>query len=72
MNYNERPQKFLKWTICLFFSGCWQCDAIGRSQNASPFLHHKENALCYGNSYKKCASLSHQCFFFTHASFHAV
>jgi len=26
--------------------------------NALPFLHHKEKAPCYGNSGKKCASLT--------------
>jgi len=29
-------------TFCLYFSGCWQCNALGRSQSASPFLHKKE------------------------------
>jgi len=39
--------------FCLSFSGCWWCSAHGRSQNALPFQHHKENAPCYGNSPKK-------------------
>jgi len=32
-------------TLCLSFSGCWWCRANGCSQNASRFLHRKENAL---------------------------
>ena len=39
-------------------SGCWRCNAIGRSQTALPLLHHKENAPSYDNSDKKCASLA--------------
>jgi len=67
-NFNRRE----KWTFCLFFSGCWWCNAIGRSKNALSFLHHKENALRYDNSHKNSASLAQQCFYFTHASFHIV
>jgi len=40
------------------FLGCYRCNANGCSQNTLPFLHHKENAPCYGNSRKKCASLA--------------
>jgi len=40
------------------FLGCYRCNANGCSQNTSPFLHHKENAPCYGNSRKKWASLT--------------
>ena len=29
--------------------------ANGRTQNALPFLRHKENAQCYGNSCKQCS-----------------
>ena len=29
--------------FCWFFSGCWRCNANGRSRNALLFLHHKEN-----------------------------
>jgi len=39
-----------KSTFCLSLSGCWRCNANRRTQNASPFLHHKKNAQCYGNS----------------------
>jgi len=45
--------------FCLSFLGCWRCNANGRSQNALTFLHHKENAPCYGNSNKK--ALRWQC-----------
>jgi len=38
--------------FCLSVSGCWRCNANWRTQNASPFLHHKETAQCYGNSCK--------------------
>ena len=41
-----------------FFSGCWRCNANRRSRNALFFLHLNENALCYDNSHKNCASLS--------------
>jgi len=40
-------------TFCLSFSGCWLCNAGGRTHNALPFLHHKENARCYSNSCKQ-------------------
>ena len=30
-------------TLCLSFSGCWRCNAIGRSQNALPFPNHKKH-----------------------------
>jgi len=33
-----------KSTFCLFFSGCWCCNANGRSQNDLPFLHHTGNS----------------------------
>jgi len=26
--------------FCLSFSGCWRCNANGRSRNALPFLPH--------------------------------
>jgi len=45
-------------TFCLSFSSCRRCNANGRSQNALPFLHHKENPSCYGNNHKKCTSLA--------------
>jgi len=38
-----RPQKFFQGTMskfCLSFTGCWQCNANGRSQNALPFVPH--------------------------------
>jgi len=42
-------QKFVHWsaksTFCLAISCCWRYNANGRSHNASPFLHHKENDL---------------------------
>ena len=44
-------------TYCLSFSGCWRCDANGRSKLALAFLHHKENYPWYKNSPKNCASL---------------
>jgi len=54
ISVHGRPQKFFqggaKSTFCLSFSGCWRCSAHGRSQNALPFQHHKENAPCYGSS----------------------
>jgi len=34
------------------FSDCCRCNANGRSQNALPFLHHKEKAQCYRRSHK--------------------
>jgi len=43
-----------KSTFWLSFSGCWRCNANGRTRNASPFLHHKENVQCYGNSCIQC------------------
>jgi len=46
----ESFQGGAKSTFCLSFSGSWRCNANRRTQNASPFLHHKENAQCYGNS----------------------
>jgi len=53
-----RPQKFFrdgaKSTFRLSFSACWRCNANGLAQNASPFLHHKENAQYYGNSCIQC------------------
>ena len=45
-------------TFCLSFSGCWRRNANRRSQDALPFLHHKENAPCYGRSPKWSASLA--------------
>ena len=53
--------------FCLSLSGCWRCDANGCSQNALSFLYHQENAPCYGNSHKNCASFAQQCFVFTDA-----
>jgi len=43
-----------------------RCNANGRSPNPCPF-YHKENAQCYGNIHKNCASLAamplfHSCF----------
>ena len=70
-----RPQKFFqgraKSTFCLFFLDCWRCNANGRSQNALPFQHHKENDPCYGNSPTNVLRWQ-QCFFFIRASFHTV
>jgi len=43
-----------KSTFCSTFSGCWRCNANGRTQSASPLLHHKENVQCCGNSYIQC------------------
>jgi len=40
------------------FLGCYRCNANGCSQNTLPFIHHKENAACYGNSRKKYTSLA--------------
>jgi len=51
-----------KVDILLTSSGCWGCNPNGRSQNASPFQHHKENVPCYGNSPKNALRLQ-QCFF---------
>ena len=42
----------------LSFSSCWRCNVNERSQNALPFLHRNKNAPRYGNSHKKCASLT--------------
>jgi len=54
-----RPQKFFQggamFTFCLSFSGFWRCSANRCSQNVLPFLHHKENAQCYGNGCKQCS-----------------
>ena len=40
-----RPQKFFqgraKSKFCISL-GCWRCNAYGRTQNSSLFLHHKE------------------------------
>jgi len=38
--------------LCLYFASLWRCNANLLSQNALPFLHHKEDALCYGNKRK--------------------
>jgi len=39
-------RNFSRWvaksTFCLSSSGCWRCNANGRAQTASLFLHHKE------------------------------
>jgi len=43
-----------KSTFRLSFSACWRCNANRRTQNESSFLHHKENAQCYGNSCIQC------------------
>jgi len=45
-------------TLCYPFQVDNYSNANGRSQNALPSLHHKENALCYGNSHKKRASFA--------------
>jgi len=50
-NFSKRE----KSTFCLSFSGFWRCNASGRTQNALLFLHHKENAQCYGNGCKQCS-----------------
>jgi len=39
-------------TFCLYFSGCWWYNEIGRSQSALPFLYRKENVPCYGNNHR--------------------
>jgi len=44
--------------ITLFRLLAYRCNVNGCSQNTLPFLHHKENAPCYGNSRKKSASLA--------------
>jgi len=59
-------------TFCFYCSYSWRGNANARSQNALPFLHHNENASCYGNSRKNRASSAQQCFFFIHVPFHAV
>jgi len=44
-------QKFFQGTkskFLLFFSGSWRWHENGRSQNALPFLSHKENSTCCG------------------------
>jgi len=60
--YNGRLNNFfLRETtsaLSLPFLGCCRWNANGCSQNTSPFLHHKENAPCYGNSRKKWALLA--------------
>ena len=52
------PQKFFQVGAKSIFSssssGCWRCNANGRTQNASLFSHHKANAHCYGNSCIQC------------------
>jgi len=44
-----------KSTFWLSFSGFWRCNPNGRTQNALPLLHHKENAQCYVNGCKLCS-----------------
>ena len=65
---HRRSQKFFHWsaksTFCLTISGCWRYNANGCSHNALPFLHHKENDPCYGNSPKN--ALRWQQRFFSH------
>ena len=39
-----------KMTFCSSVSDCWRCNANWRTQNALPFLRHKENAQCYGST----------------------
>jgi len=57
--------------FCLFFSACWRHNANGQSQNALPFLQHKENALCYVAAIVTNIALRWRSnAFFTHASFH--
>jgi len=59
--------------FCLFFSACWRHNANGRSQNALPFLQHKENAVCYVTAIVTNIALRWRSdAFFTHASFHTV
>jgi len=67
----QRDQKFIlmQWasaeilsgeatlTFYLSFPDCWWCHANGSSHNPLPFLHHKENTPCYGNS-QKCILLA--------------
>jgi len=56
-----RPQTFSRRDnvdILLIFAGSWRCNASRRSQNVLSFLHHKENALCNGNSNKSVDSNS--------------
>jgi len=36
--------------------------AHGRSENALPFLHYKQNAVCYDNSHNNGTPLAQQCF----------
>ena len=65
---HRRSQKFFHWstksTFCLPISGCWRYNSNGRSHNALPFLHHKENDPCYGNSPKNAFSWQQR--FFSH------
>jgi len=61
-----------KSTFRLSFSGCWPCNANGRSQNALPIQHHKENAPCYGNNPKKCAWLAAMLLFHSYFFSHCV
>jgi len=44
-----------KTIFSLSASGSWRRKANWRTQNALPFLRHKENSQCYGNSCKQCS-----------------
>jgi len=65
---HRRLQNFFylsaKSTFCLPISGCWRCSSNGRSHKALPFLQHKENYPCYGNSPKNALRWQHG--FFSH------
>ena len=58
VTHRWRPQRFFqgggpKTTFCLSVLGCGRRHANWRTQNALPFLRHKENVQCYGNSCKQ-------------------
>jgi len=59
-----RPQKFFRgWQSQLFANPCQIADnamemSVHDTLTLSTRLHHKENAPCYNNSHKQCASLA--------------
>jgi len=46
-------RNFSKGATSTFFVSCWRCNANGCSQNALPFLLHKENGPWYNNQKNK-------------------
>jgi len=60
-----------KSTFCLSFSGCWRCNAHGRSQTLYPFNTTKKMPRVTATVPKNTLRWQ-QCFFFTQTSFHAV